>query len=76
MSKLFSVRGWRVQLGWQGLTITRPEPVDRYREIKLAAWMQATDAFVPGGLWLAEAPLRRITLNKNTKPKARRGRIS
>jgi hypothetical protein len=58
MSKQFSLLGWRVELNWQGVTVTPPEPVSRYREVKTEAWMQAVDAFVPGKLLLADVPLR------------------
>ena len=75
MKKQFSVKGWQVELDWQGMTLTPPEQVaksgDRYREVKLESWMQAADAFTPGGLLFAPAPVRRRR-NKETRRRERR----
>ena len=76
MSKQFSVNGWRVELDWQGMTLTPPEQVDRYKEVKLESWMQAADAFVPGGLLLAEVSVRSRRDGETVRRRARRRRIS
>ena len=59
MKKQFTVKGWQVEFDWQGMTLTPPEQVDRYREVKLEAWMQAADVFTPGGMLFAPVPVRR-----------------
>ena len=80
MKKQFTVKGWQVEFDWRGMTLTPPEqiakPGDRYREIKPASWMQAADAFVPGGLLLAEAPVQRLKQEKTERRRPRRRRIS
>ena len=72
MSKKFSVKGWQIELSWQGLTLTRPEPVDRYREVKLEAWMQAADVFTPGGWLFAPVPVRRQREQEKVRRRDRR----
>ena len=76
MSKQISINGWRVELDWQGMTLTPPEQVDRYREIKPESWMQAADAFVPGGLLLADVSVRSRRDAETVRRKDRRRRIS
>ena len=76
MSKQFSVNGWRVELDWQGMTLTPPEQVDRYREIKPEAWMQAADIFVPGGLLLADVSVRSSRDRETVRQRNPRRRIS
>jgi hypothetical protein len=79
MSKRIMVKGWQLELDWQGMTLTPPEQVDRYREIKPTAppaWMQAADAFVPGGLLLADVPAQRQRERETKRRRAPRRRIS
>ncbi len=72
MSKKFSIKGWQIELGWQGMTLTPPEQVDRYREVKLEAWMQAADVFTPGGLLFAPVPVRGQIEQEKVRRKVRR----
>ena len=76
MSKKFSVKGWQVELSWQGITLTPPEQVDRYREVKLESqmesWMQAADVFTPGGLLFAPVPVKRQRDGEKVRRRARR----
>ena len=74
MKKQFTVKGWRVELDWQGMTLTPPEQVDRYREVKLEAWMQAADVFTPGGMLFAPVPVNRQP-DKGTARRIGRRRI-
>ncbi len=84
MSNKFSVKGWQIELGWQGMTLTPPEQVaksgansgDRYREIKLEArpesWMQAAEVFTPGGMLFAPVPVRRQREQEKVRRRNRR----
>jgi hypothetical protein len=76
MSKKISVKGWQLELDWQGMTLTPPEQVaksgDRYREVTFEAWAQTADVFTPGGLLFAPAPARRRREKESAKLRDRR----
>ncbi len=78
MKKQFTVKGWRVELDWQGMTLTPPEQVaksgNRYREVKLESWMQAADVFTPGGLLFAPVPVSRQRGRETERRRIRRRR--
>ena len=74
MKKQFTVKGWRVELDWQGMTLTPPEQIDRYREVKLESWMQAADVFTPGGMLFAPVPVSRQQEREIERQRIRRRR--